>query len=471
MEKVEKIFTQEEQKQYHELAINKLNNGEYDEAEKLLQLLQESFLQERDYENFIKANMDLLRILVNSQRHEEMFDYILAVEPYIENYSEKKEQMGFRIIRAIFQNRMGIQSPIPELKEILEEAIAINDIRNIFRATNNLLHSYVEGKKIEEGYALIERITPYLEQAEENDSIGPMIFYVNSFDIFYARKDFENIEKDLVKLEKNSMYKAIPSLEYPYWSIKGLYLLHQGEMEKAKYYFEKAYSMIKDKSYFVQDIERWVHAMKELGEIEQAFYYQSLLVDALQEHIAMEKKVRRSEIISKFSTSGVVERLHHDRLSGAKSRAYFEEQLEKNREVIYYSVAAFDIDKFKGINDTYGHLVGDQAIKFIASIAMKWMPKNDMKLIRYGGDEFIIFMPYPKEEVEDEISRLRQMIATSDFIVRGTEDVINFEVSIGIGYTDDTPATLMQLFETADHALYYAKQNGRNQVRFREVKH
>lgn len=54
-----------------------------------------------------------------------------------------------------------------------------------------------------------------------------------------------------------------------------------------------------------------------------------------------------------------------------------------------------------------------------------------MKLIRYGGDEFIIFMPYPKEEIEEEISRLRRLIAESDFIVRGTGDVINFEVSIG----------------------------------------
>ncbi|MGM9950694.1 MAG: GGDEF domain-containing protein [Lysinibacillus sp.] len=468
---MENIFTQQEQKQYYELALQKIKDGEYAVAEELLQLLQESFLQEQDYESYIKVNIELLRILVNSQRHEEMFDYILAIEPYIKDYATKSEQLSFRLIKAIFENHMGIQSPIPELKALLEEAIEINDIRHIFRAANNLLHSYAEEKKTEEGYALIERITPYLEQADGIDLVGPMVFYINSLDIYYARKDFDKIEKDLMKLEENSMYKAIPSLEFPYWSIKGLFILHQGEIEKAKYYFEKAYSMIKDKFYFVQDIERWVHAMKEHGEIEQAFYYQSLLVDALQEHIVLEKKVRRSDIISKFSTSGVVERLHHDRLSGAKSRAYFEEQLEKNREVIRYSVAVFDIDKFKVINDTYGHLVGDQAIKFIASIAMKWMPKNDMKLIRYGGDEFIIFMPYPKEEIEESIRHLLRLIAQSDFIVRGTGDVVNFQVSIGISYTDETPATLLQLFETADHALYYAKQNGRNQVRFREVKH
>lgn len=468
---MESMFTQQEQKQYYELAVKKLNNGEYEEAEKLLQLLQESFFQEQDFESYIKVNIDSLKILVNSQRYEEMFDYILATEPYVEEYAAKNEQLSFRLIKAIFQDIMGIQSPIAELKELLEEAIEINDIRHIFRAANNLLHSYNEEKKIGEGYALIERITPYLEQVEENDPLAPMMFYINSFDIYYARKDFDNIEKNLLKLEKDSMYKTIPSLEFPYWSIKGLYILHLGKIEQAKYYFEKAYSMIKDKFYFVNDIERWVHAMKDHGEIEQAFAYQVLLVEALQEHIAMEKKIRRSEIISKFSTNGVVERLHHDRLSGAKSRAYFEEQLEKNREIIYYSVAVFDVDKFKTVNDTYGHLVGDQAIKFISSIAMKWMPKNDMKLIRYGGDEFIIFMPYPKEEIEEEISRLRRLIAESDFIVRGTGDVINFEVSIGVGYTNETPATLIQLFETADHALYYAKQNGRNQVRFHEAIH
>ncbi|KGR85367.1 GGDEF domain-containing protein [Lysinibacillus odysseyi] len=468
---MEKIFTHEEQKQYYALALKKFQSGEYEGAEELLQLLRESFLQDQDFESYIKVNIYLIRILVNTQRYEEMFDYILETEPYVEEYAAKTEHLAFRLIKAIFQDVMGIQSPIAELSVLLEEAIEINDIRHIFRAANNLLHSYNEEKKIEEGYALIERITPYLELVDKNDPIGPMMFYINSFDIYYARKDFENIEKNLIKLEKDSIYKTVPSLEFPYWSIKGLFILHHGEIEKAKYYFEKAYSMIKDKFYFVNYIERWVHAMKEHGEVEQAFAYQSLLVEALQEHIAMEKKVRRSEIISKFSTSGVVERLHHDRLSGAKSRAYFEEQLEKNREMIHYSVAVFDVDKFKIINDTYGHLVGDQAIKFIASIAMKWMPKSDMKLIRYGGDEFIIFMPYPKEEIEEEVSRLRQLIGTADFIVRGTGEVINFEVSIGVGYTDETPATLLQLFETADRALYYAKQNGRNQVRFREAIH
>lgn len=466
---MDNIFTQQEQKQYYELAAAKLHNGEYDEAEKLLQMLQESFLQDEDFENYVKASFDMLKILVNSQRYEEMFDYIIAIEPYIDGYTVRNEQITFRLSKAIFQHNMGIQSPVAEIKALLEETLEYNDIRHIFRVANNLLHFYNEEKKIDEGYALIERITPYLKQVEPNDLASPMIFYINSLDIYYARKDFENIEKSLLKLEKDDMYKTIPSLEFPYWSIKGLFILHQGEIEKAKHYFEKAYSMIKDKFYFVNDIERWVHAMKEHGEVEQAFVYQSLLVEALQEHIAMEKKVRRSEIISKFSTSSVVDRLHHDRLSGAKSRAYFEEQLEKNREIIHYSVAVFDVDKFKMINDTYGHLVGDQAIKFIAAIAMKWMPKNDMKLIRYGGDEFIIFMPYPKEEIEEEVSRLRQLIAASDFIVRGTGEVINFEVSIGVGYTDETPATLLQLFETADRALYYAKQNGRNQVQFREV--
>lgn len=468
---MDKLFTKLQQKQYYELAVKKLNNGEYDEAEELLQLLQESFFQEGDFESYIKVNIDYLKILVNSQRYEEMFDYILATEPYIENYAAKHEQLAFRLIKSIFQHIMGIQSPIRDLEEILEEAIHIHDINHIFRAANNLLHVYNEENMIDQGYALIGRIKPYLEQVEENDPVVPLMFYINSFDIYYTKKDFDQIEQNLKKLEKNHIYKAIPSLEFPYWSIKGLYILHQGEVEKAKYYFEKAYNMIKDKFYFVQDIERWVDAMREQGEIKQAYAYQSLLVDALKEHIAMEKKVRRSEIISKFSTSGVIERLHHDRLSGAKSRAYFEEQLEKNREIIHYSVAVFDIDKFKVVNDTYGHLVGDQAIKFIASIAMKWMPKNDMKLIRYGGDEFIIFMPYPKEEIEEEISRLRHLIAQSDFIVRGTGDVLNFQISIGVGYTDEKPATLLHLFETADHALYYAKQNGRNQVRFREVLH
>lgn len=82
------MFTQQEQKQYYELAVTKLNNGEYEEAEKSCSCCRKVF-QEQDFESYIKVNIDSLKILVNSQRYEEMFDYILATEPYVEEYAAK----------------------------------------------------------------------------------------------------------------------------------------------------------------------------------------------------------------------------------------------------------------------------------------------------------------------------------------------------------------------------------------------
>ncbi|WP_332649806.1 GGDEF domain-containing protein [Lysinibacillus sp. 54212] len=468
---MENIFTINERQKYHEQAIKKLQNGDYLEAENLFQLLSESFLQEEDFENYIKVNLGILKILVMVHRFEEMYDYLVAIEPYIKNYAKKREKLAYSITKALFHYLMGIRSPIQDFEKIYDEAVATQDYHHVLRAAVNLLHIYNEEGQIAKGYTLIENVTPYLDLIENDDRIMLLTFFINSCDIYYANKDFENIENILAQLEENALHSSIIVEEYNYWSIKGLYILQQGNLDQAKQYFDKAYSMVHDKFYFVPDLERWVQAMKDIGEIEQAYNYQCLLVDALKGYIALEKKMRRTEIISKLSTSGVIERLHHDRLSGAKSRAYFEEEIEKHRELLHYSVAVFDIDKFKVVNDAFGHLVGDQAIKFIASKALEWLPKRDMKLIRYGGDEFIIFMPYPKEEIELDMIRLREKIAKSEFIIRETGDTIHFNVSIGVSYTDHTPATLMKLFEAADQALYYAKQNGRNQVIFREVCH
>lgn len=470
-DKVENIFTAQERQKYHEQAIKKFQNGEYLEAEKLFQLLSESFLQEEDFENYIKVNLDILKILVTVHRFEEMYDYIVAIEPYIKTFAKKRERLAYSLTKALFHYLIGIRSPIKDFEQIFEEAVAIQDYHHVLRSAVNLLHIYNEEGQIAKGYSLIESVTPYLDKMGIDERIMLLTFFINSCDIYYANRDYGNIENILAQVEGNEVDKSIIVEEYNYWSIKGLFLLQQGEVDVAKQYFKKAYSMIHDKFYFVPDLERWVQAMKEIGEIEQAYNYQSLLVDALKGHIALEKKMRRSEIISKLSTSGVIERLHHDRLSGAKSRAYFEEELEKQRELLHYSVAVFDIDKLKVVNDAFGHLIGDQAIKFVAAKTLEWLPKRDMKLIRYGGDEFIIFMPYPKEEIELDIIRLQEEIANSEFVIRETGETIHFNVSVGVSYTDKTPATLIQLFEVADHALYYAKQNGRNQVKFKEIYH
>lgn len=121
-----------------------------------------------------------------------------------------------------------------------------------------------------------------------------------------------------------------------------------------------------------------------------------------------------------------------------------------------FSLLMFDIDKFKSVNDTYGHVVGDKCIKFLAKTAISTIRDHDY-LGRFGGDEFMIILPgLGTREAFLVAERLRKEVsANSD---------PHFTVSIGIASYPEDGNTLKGLLESSDQALYISKESGRNQV-------
>ncbi len=120
------------------------------------------------------------------------------------------------------------------------------------------------------------------------------------------------------------------------------------------------------------------------------------------------------------------------------------------------SILMFDIDKFKQINDSLGHQIGDRCIKTIASLA-KTSFRNDDILGRYGGDEFIVLLPGTAPVKAYIIAdRFRQLIQSK------TSPQIT--ISVGIASFPEDANSSELLIEAADKALYISKQKGRNQV-------
>lgn len=126
-------------------------------------------------------------------------------------------------------------------------------------------------------------------------------------------------------------------------------------------------------------------------------------------------------------------------------------------------VLLFDIDHFKKINDTHGHLVGDRVLVKIASIAKSSLREGDV-LVRYGGEEFLVILPGVDLVGAHEVAeRLRKLIANCRMTIGG--DGLTVTVSVGFAATPDNKADGEQkLLLFADTALYQAKRNGRNQV-------
>ena len=155
-----------------------------------------------------------------------------------------------------------------------------------------------------------------------------------------------------------------------------------------------------------------------------------------------------------------------DTLTGLPNRAAYDDHLDKEFErwARYqqgFSVAIGDLDFFKRINDTYGHLAGDKVLRLISRVLTKNLRASDF-VARFGGEEFVILMPSTEaDEGAKAIEKLRESISKSPFNFHGQP--VTITMSFGVTQTRESD-TKDALFDRADAALYKAKQEGRNRV-------
>lgn len=157
-----------------------------------------------------------------------------------------------------------------------------------------------------------------------------------------------------------------------------------------------------------------------------------------------------------------------DFLTRLKLRNYFESFLLDNiflasKETIPLSLIMGDLDHFKLLNDTYGHLAGDRVLQESARIIMENTRKTDVAA-RYGGEEFAILLPNtPMESAYSIANRIRENIENNVIVYNGQK--IRVTISMGVAQYDPAKDASKEAFiERADKALYMAKEKGRNRV-------
>lgn len=165
----------------------------------------------------------------------------------------------------------------------------------------------------------------------------------------------------------------------------------------------------------------------------------------------------------------VKERTVKDELTGVYNKAYINERLPQDlrrsvRENLSTSVVMIDLDYFKNINDTYGHVIGDKVLRDFASIVNNYIRSDSMDWIgRYGGEEFILVLNNADENVAQNISeRIRKRVNDSVFKYEDIE--IKITCSLGIYSSKGKDIDMDDAIEKADKNLYKAKASGRNRI-------
>ncbi len=212
-------------------------------------------------------------------------------------------------------------------------------------------------------------------------------------------------------------------------------------------------------------IEMLQRINRELGQA--TLTYEQMVLEL---EIAMRKAEQLAKRLEEANQK-LREAANIDGLTHIFNRRYFEEfaNWNFNRAVRYGATLGclmIDIDHFKSVNDTYGHLIGDRILQGVAEILRSKLRNTDI-LARYGGEEFVVLLPETKPHAVALIAdKLNKAVCESVFPVGD----VNLKITVSIGYVAYSPNDMpeitspMELIKIADKNMYQAKNNGRNQI-------
>ncbi|MDR0381141.1 MAG: GGDEF domain-containing protein [Oscillospiraceae bacterium] len=185
---------------------------------------------------------------------------------------------------------------------------------------------------------------------------------------------------------------------------------------------------------------------------------QSMTVDYYDDTINKNVEFIISELNTLSQTDG---------LTGILNKRYIDEHLPISINASKaiscpLSVALFDIDLFKAINDTHGHLCGDYVLHEFAQLLQSQIKRQSDWVARYGGEEFLLCLPgAPLEDCREMVESVREKVEEHPFVYEGVP--IHITVSAGVAAMESND-DMGALVKRVDHNLYEAKQRGRNQV-------
>jgi diguanylate cyclase len=202
---------------------------------------------------------------------------------------------------------------------------------------------------------------------------------------------------------------------------------------------------------------RWFYDMGKI--VQRDSQGKALLAAGIVFDVTSQKN---EELLLRQQSSQLLEVAMTDELTGILNRRGIMDELQYRlnpqlSRTKTLSIALLDIDHFKAVNDTYGHLIGDAVLKEVAHVIAETIRGFDT-VGRYGGEEFLVLFPNTElEKAQRAADRIRQNIENHVFDGVG-------RITLSGGIAEHRGATAKELIDQADKALYAAKTNGRNQI-------
>ena len=366
----------------------------------------------------------------------------------------------------------------------LKKAITFYNDAAHFALQNSSYRRYVTSKKhvahaasmlseFKLGIEAVNDAKLYLHLIDEED-VNQIEVYLVEINIYLAVKQYDLALEQLQFVSNHPVLMLDQVTQSLYYEYYAKYHFKTGDLEKAFECASEGLNLLKGKNQHESEhdlYELLIQICKQLNDLPKIVEVYDQYVESLKDSM---KKSYLGEL-SKRDFEDMKRLTEIDSLTGIFNRKYLTEKASEwlniaplNNDSIICSV--FDVDHFKVINDTHGHLIGDELLRSLANSCNSKMINADMFLARYGGDEFVILCR--TSNIDEALQHIQGIYSELNSLIIETRDrKFNLSISMGLSYTALGEYKLFEdLFREADEALYRSKQKGRKLLSMYTVK-
>lgn len=452
------------------------SEGHYNEAISLANELLDQSEHAEDQKAMMKAYLNLAGSYYYLGQIDLAFENVLQYKLLCDEHGDDQDKFYlFNLSSLIYE----FDENYVKAKDAMNECINIALELEMYQAASACLNKYSYYYILEKNYSEAAKNANASMILAKKHCPGDILLhcqiYFNLAKAYIGLDRLEEAKEILEPLRFNAYLKnSLHEKGHYYFTLSLLYTA-RGEYEKSLYTLKEAYCIFSDlnNKMMLKSITKNLSEIYEIvHDYENAYEILKQYTIICEQLFTVRLNSKIKEIDIKHSIAEIEKRANLDCLTGVYNRYYIEMNCNswlKERKITRSSICCIvlDVDHFKNINDTYGHLIGDEVIKTVGNTCKQVMEEENTIVGRYGGDEFIVLLKdYPSNQIMAKAQQLFQ--ALSDLKVQYGFNTIQITVSMGIVCSDGIPTVkkFTQLFKIADQALYMAKNQGKNQIVF-----